>query len=210
MINILIADDHALMRAGLKRILKDEPDIKVVGEASNGFEVLEAVKKNKIDFIVLDLTMPGKNGLEVIKELKQSNKEILILILSMHPEDRFAVRALKSGASGYMTKESAPDELVNAIRKIISGRKYITPILAEKLASEFDDDSGKSPHENLSDREYEVFIMIASGKKITEIAESLRLSTPTVNTYRARIFDKMRLKSNVDLTHYAMSNKLID
>ncbi len=210
MINILIADDHALMRAGLKRILKDEPDIKVIAEASNGFEVLEVVKKEEVDFIVLDLTMPGKNGLEVIKELRQTNKDIQILILSMHPEDRFAVRALKSGASGYMTKESAPDELVNAIRKIISGRKYITPALAEKLASEFDDDSGKLPHELLSDREYEVFIMISSGKKITEIAEQLALSTPTVNTYRARIFDKMRLKSNVELTHYALSNNLID
>lgn len=210
MINILIADDHALMRAGLKRILKDEPDLKVVAEASNGFEVIDAVKKEQIDFIVLDLTMPGKNGLEVIKELRQINKTILILILSMHPEDRFAVRALKSGASGYMTKESAPDELVNAIRKIISGRKYISPLLAEKLVSEFGDDSGKLPHEMLSDREHEVFIMIASGKKITEIAEILSLSAATVNTYRARIFDKMKIKSNVELTHYALSNKLID
>jgi two-component system invasion response regulator UvrY len=210
MINILIADDHALMRAGLKRILKDEPDIKVIGEASNGFEVLELARKEKIDFIVLDLTMPGKNGLEIIKELKQINKNLFILILSMHPEDRFAVRALKSGASGYMTKESAPDELVNAIRKIIAGRKYISSALAEKLASEFGEDTGKLPHESLSDREYEVFIMIASGKKITEIATELTLSVPTINTYRSRIFDKMRLKSNVDLTHYAMINKLID
>jgi two-component system invasion response regulator UvrY len=198
------------MRAGLRRILKDEHDLKVVAEASNGFETLDAVRKEKIDFIVLDLTMPGKNGLEIIKELKSINKDIGILILSMHPEERFAVRALKSGASGYMTKESAPDELVNAIRKIIAGRKYISPFLAEKLASQFDNDSGKSPHEILSDREYEVFIMIASGKKITEIAEQLILSVPTVNTYRARILDKMKIKSNVELTHYALSNKLID
>ncbi len=210
MINILIADDHALMRAGLKRILKDEPDLKVISEAGNGFEVLESVKKEKIDFVVLDLTMPGKNGLEIIKDLKKINKNIHILILSMHPEDRFAVRALKSGASGYMTKESAPDELVNAIRKIISGRKYISDILAEKLASELNDDSYIVPHKELSDREYEVFIMIASGKKITEIAKELSLSIPTVNTYRSRIFDKMKLKSNVELTHYALSNKLID
>jgi len=210
MIRILIADDHALMRAGLKRILKDEPDLKVVGEASNGFEVIDFVKKEEVDFIVLDLTMPGKNGLEVIKELRQINKNIQILILSMHPEDRFAVRALKSGASGYMTKESAPDELVNAIRKIVSGRKYISPLLAEKLVSDFGDDSGKQPHEMLSDREHEVFIMIASGKKITEIAEILTLSVATVNTYRARIFDKMKIKSNVELTHYALTNKLID
>ena len=210
MIRILIADDHALMRAGLKRILKDEPDLKVVGEASNGFEVIDFVKKEEVDFIVLDLTMPGKNGLEVIKELRHINKNIQILILSMHPEDRFAVRALKSGASGYMTKESAPDELVNAIRKIVSGRKYISPLLAEKLVSDFGDDSGKQPHEMLSDREHEVFIMIASGKKITELAEVLSLSSATVNTYRARIFDKMKIKSNVELTHYALSNKLID
>ena len=210
MIRILIADDHALMRAGLKRILKDEPDLKVVGEASNGFEVIDFVKKEEVDFIVLDLTMPGKNGLEVIKELRHINKNIQILILSMHPEDRFAVRALKSGASGYMTKESAPDELVNAIRKIVSGRKYISPLLAEKLVSDFGDDSGKQPHEMLSDREHEVFIMIASGKKITELAEVLSLSSATVNTYRARIFDKMKIKSNVELTHYALTNKLID
>ena len=210
MIKILIADDHALMRAGLKRILKDEPDLKVIAEASNGFEVIDTVKKNEADFIMLDLTMPGKNGLEVIKELRQINKNIHILILSMHPEDRFAVRALKSGASGYMTKESAPDELVNAIRKIVSGRKYITPGLAEKLAMEFDEDFGKLPHESLSDREYEVFIMIATGKKITEIADTLTLSSATVNTYRARIFDKMKIKSNVELTHYALSNNLID
>lgn len=209
MIKILIIDDHQLLREGVKKILREETDFIVAGEASNGPEALNFIMKNEVDVIILDITLPGQNGIELIKSIKKITQKPKILIFSMHPEDRFAVRALKSGAFGYLTKESASEELVNAIRKIYSGHKYISMNLAEQLAQEIDDEY-KPIHNYLSDREFEVFRLIASGKKVSYIADKLSLSVPTVNTYRARILEKMRMKSNVELTHYALKNDLLD
>lgn len=209
-INILIADDHAFLREGIKKTIGDEMDMKIIAEASNAYEALSYLQANDVDIAIMDISMPGKSGLEVLKDLKAMKKKFKILILSMHPEDRFAIRALKAGASGYLTKESAPDELVKAIRTVLSGRKYVSKSLAEKLVDIINDDFDKLPHETLSDREYEVFIKIASGRKSTEIAEQLSISIHTVNTYRARILEKLSMSSNVELTQYAMHNNLID
>lgn len=208
-ISILIADDHALLRAGLKKILKDEQDIKVAAEANSGIEVMEALQGQHIDFAIFDLTMP-EGGIDLIKNVKKKFPGLKILILSMHPEERFAIRAIKAGASGYLTKESAPELLVSAIRRIYAGGRYISPQLAESLADAVTSNQQELPHKNLSDREYEIFVKIASGKKVSEIAKELFLSVHTINTYRSRIMEKMSLKSNVDLTHYAMQNQLID
>ncbi len=208
-INIVIADDHALMRAGLKRIIKDESDMKVIGEAKNGDELQELLKSISADFIILDLTMPS-GGIELINTIKKKFHDIRILVLSMHPEERFAVKSFKAGASGYMTKESAPDQLVSAIRRIVAGGKYISGALAEQLAEDVNEDKSQLPHKELSDRELQIFIMIASGKKVSEIAKELTLSVHTINTYRSRILEKMNIKSNVQMTHYAMENGLID
>jgi DNA-binding NarL/FixJ family response regulator len=210
MINIFIADDHALVREGVKKIINEETDMKVTGETNNSLEIVDKIKAGEYDALVLDISMPGKSGLDILKEIKIVKPKLPVLILSMHPEDRFAIRALKAGAAGYLTKESVPEELVNAIHKIIGGRKYISPFLAEKLASAIDSDSDRDPHENLSDREYQVMLMIASGKKVTEIGDELSLSIGTVNTYRTRIFEKMSFKSNIELTHYVIENKLLD
>lgn len=209
-IKIIIADDHSFLRMGIKKTISDEVDLKIVGEASNAADAIEVIKSTDADVAIIDISMPGKSGLDILKDLKALKLKIKVLILSMHPEDRFAIRALKSGAAGYLTKESAPDELVKAIRTILTGRKYVSSELAEKLADMLSGDTDKQPHEQLSDREYEVFIMIASGTKPQDIAEKLSISVHTVNTYRARILEKMAIGSNVELTHYAMHNKLID
>ncbi len=209
-IKIVIADDHAFLREGIKKTIQDEMDMKVVGEASNAIEALSLIKELDPNIVILDISMPGKSGLDILKDLKSMKKTFRILILSMHPEDRFAIRALKAGASGYLTKESAPDELVKAIRTILTGRKYVSNALAEKLVDILSEDSEKLPHEKLSDREYEVFIKIASGIKAVDIATELSISVHTVNTYRARILEKMSIISNVELTQYAMHNNLID
>src|SRR5258706_12502918 len=208
-IRIIIADDHALLRAGLKRIIKDENDMVVDAEASNGIEVHKLLKEKEIDFAIFDLTMP-EGGIDLIKDVKKEFPNIRILVLSMHPEDRFAVRAFRAGASGYMTKESAPELLVSAIRRIITGGKYISPQLADKLAEALSEKNKESPHDKISDREFQIFVMIASGKKASDIAKELFLSIHTINTYRARILEKMELKSSVEMTHYAMENGLID
>jgi len=210
MIKILIADDHQLIREGLKKILKEEHDMSVVGEGGNADEVFKLVRESDLDVVLLDISMPGRSGLEVLKELKHTHPKLPVLMLSMHPEDRFAVRSLKAGASGYITKESAGEELVSAIRKVVGGGKYISMFLAEKLAFGLDADSGRPPHEALSDREFQVMTMISSGKKMTEIAEELSLSIRTVNTYRARILEKMQMKSNAELIHYAIQHGLVD
>lgn len=210
MVRILIADDHALIREGLKKILKAAQDISVVSEAQNAREVMEEVKKQELDVVILDISLPGKSGLELLKDLKQEYPALPILILSMHPEDRFAVRALKAGAAGYVTKESAVEELVKAIRKVVHGRKYVSPALAEKLAFDLETDTGKPPHENLSDREYQVMCLIAVGKSVREIAGELFLSISTVNTYRGRILEKMNMKTDAELIRYAVQNQLID
>jgi DNA-binding NarL/FixJ family response regulator len=210
MLRILIADDHPIVRQGLKQILSEEPNIEVVGEAQNCQEVLELVRKQDWDIVVLDITMPGRGGLDVLKELKQERPKLPVLILSVHPEDQYAVRALKAHASGYMTKDSAPEELVKAIRKILRGGKYISPTLADKLAFDLEAENEKPLHETLSDREHQVLLMIASGKTVSEIAEELSLSVKTIDTYRARILEKMKMKTNAELTHYAIKNKLVD
>ena len=191
-------------------MLAVEQDLTVVGEARNGQEVVELSRRVPWEVAVLDYNMPGKNGLELIKELRQRYPGRAVLILSMYPEDRYAVRALKAGASGYLTKESAPDELVSAIRKVAGGGRYVTPTLGEKLALELEDNRGKPLHETLSDREYQVMWMIASGKTVRQIADSLCLSPNTVSTHRTRILRKMQMKNNAELMHYAMRHKLVD
>ncbi len=210
MIKILIADDHPIVRQGLKQILSEEPDVAMVGEAQNSQEVLELVRKQDWDIVILDIKMPGRGGLDVLKELKHERPKLPVLILSVYPEDQYAVRALKAHASGYMTKESAPEELVKAIRKIIQGGKYIGPTLAEKLAFDLETETEKPLYETLSDRESQVMCMIASGKTISQIAEELSLSVKTIGTYRTRILEKMKMKTNAELTHYAIKNGLVD
>jgi len=210
MINVLIADDHALIREGLKKILNGEPDMTVVGEASNVAELFKSLEQLAVNIILLDITMPGESGLDALKELKQKYPHLPVLILSFHPEHRFAVRALKAGAAGYLTKESAADEVVQAIRKVVGGGKYVSAALAEELATELDPGSGKLPHETLSDREFQVMRLIADGKKSSEIAGELAVSVNTINTYRMRIFEKMKMQSNVELSRYAVDHGLIE
>ena len=210
MIKILVVDDHALVRDGLKRILVDTPDMIVADEASNGEEVINKVGNNDYDLVLLDISLPGRYGLDVLKQLKCTNPKIPILILSMYPEEHYAVRSLRAGASGYLTKQSSSDELIGAIRKVAQGRRYITPSLAEKLAFDLGVDVRKLPHEKLSDREYQVMCMIGSGQTVTEIAETLSLSIRTISTHRAHILNKMEMKNNAQLTYYAIKNALVE
>lgn len=210
MIKILIADDHTIFREGLKHILAEYPDLVVADEANNGQEVLDKIWKNNYDMVLLDITMPGMTGLEVLKQLKNDKPKLPVLILSMHPEEQYAIRVLKAGASGYLTKESAPDELITAIRKISQGRKYITSSLAERLATEVEADSEKPLHDILSDREYQVLRMIAAGKTVKYIARELSLSIKTVSTYRTRIMEKMKMKTNAEVMHYVIKHQLLD
>jgi len=210
MIKILIADDHAIVREGMKQILSESSEMLVVAEASTGQAVLEKINKNDIDLVVLDISMPGRGGMDILKDIKSLKPKLPVLILSMYPEEQYAVRVLKSGASGYLTKESAPAELVKAIRQISQGKKYISPSLAEKLAIDLEVSPDKPPHEILSDREYQVMCMIASGKTLKEIADGLSLSIKTISTYRSRILEKMNMKTNAELTHYAIKSKLVD
>ena len=210
MIRILIADDHAIVREGLKQIVTDMPDFAVTGEAENGQEVLALVSKGDFDVILLDIAMPGRGGLDTLKQLKGERPELPVLILSMYPEEQYAIRALKAGASGYLTKESAPDELITALKKVTRGGKYISSSLAEKLAFHLEVDTEKLPHETLSHREYQVMNMIAIGKTVTEIADKLSLSVKTISTYRSRILEKMNLKNNSELTYYAIKHGLVE
>ncbi len=208
MIRILIADDHPVVREGFKQIISKADDLMVVAEALTGFEVLDKINRETFDVVVLDLSMPGKDGLEVLKDLKNLKPDLPVLILSMHPEDQVALRTFKSGASGYLNKESAPGELVNAIRKIHSGGKYVSAAMAEKLVSAFDKKEDE-PHQSLSDREFQVLRFIAAGKDVDEIAEELFISVKTVRTYRDRILEKLQLKNNVEIAHYAIKHKLV-
>lgn len=209
MIRILIADDHSIVREGLKQILADEFPKAIFGEAQNAAEVLDLILTQKWDVAIMDISMPGRGGLEILRELKQHKANIPVLILSMYPEDQYAMRALKGGASGYLTKESAPDELVRAIKQILSGRKYVSQSLAEKLASSLGNESGDATHESLSDREYEVLCLIASGKTVSEIGEAMSLSVKTISTYRSRILSKMKMKTNAELMRYAVERGLM-
>ena len=207
---ILITEDHVVVRQGLKLILADHFKKAVFGEARNATEALARVWKDKWDVVVLDITMPGRSGLEVLKEIKRSRPKLPVLILSMHPEDQFAVRLFKAGAAGYLTKESAGDELVGAIKKVVAGGRYISPSMAERMASYLTVDVQKAPHERLSDREFLILRMIGSGKPVGQIAKELSLSISTVSTYRARILQKMDMKNNAELTHYALQKELVD
>ena len=210
MLRILIADDHEIVRKGLGKVLVETLQPVKVDEARNGQEAVSKVLKSEYDLVVLDLKMPGKSGLDVLKEIKQHRPKLPVLILSMHPEEQFAVRAIRAGASGYLTKECAGDELVLAIRKAINGERYISGSLAQLLAGELDSDLEKPLHEVLSDREYQVMLMIASGKTVGAIAEELRLSVKTISSYRTNILLKTRMKNNAEITHYARKNQLVD
>lgn len=209
-VRILIADDHAIVREGLKQIVSEESDMTVAGEAENAARLMNLLQEKKFSIVVLDINMPGKSGLEALKDIKQLYPELPVLVLSMFSEDQYGLRALKAGASGYLKKVSAPTELVTAIRKIISGGKYINQSLAEKLADNFGSPKKDLPHEKLSDREYQIMCNIALGKTAEEIAQDLSISINTVYTYRTRIFEKMSMRSNVELTQYVLQNKLIE
>jgi DNA-binding NarL/FixJ family response regulator len=209
MINVLIADDHPIVRAGLKQVIEKSPDMRVGGEALNGQEVLDKVSHEEWDILILDFSMPGKSGIDVIKELRRQRPGLPILVLSMHPESELAPRLLKAGVSGYLMKESATTELVNAIRKIHAGGRYVSPALGEKLAGDLAFESGRQRHELLSDREYQVLVCIAAGKTAQEIALELSLSIKTVRTYRDRVMEKLSLKNDVELSRYAQEHRLV-
>ncbi len=206
---VLIADDHPVVRQGIKQILQDDPEIIVKGEAEDGDETLRKVRKGGWDVLIMDLTMPERNGLDLLQQIKQEEPNLPVLVLSMHDENQFAVRLLRAGASGYLAKESAPEELIKAVRKVCSGGKYISASLAEKLADNLDRPSIKAPHDILSEREYQVLLMIGAGSSIKEIGEDLGLSVKTVSTYRTRILEKMRMRNNAQLIRYTMREKLV-
>jgi two-component system, NarL family, invasion response regulator UvrY len=210
MIKIIIADDHPIVRAGMKQIISEASDLKVADEASDGHKLLSKTREGNFDVVILDITMPHMDGLDVLKQLKIEKPKLPVIVLSIHPEDQYALRVLKAGASGYVTKASAPDELINAIRKVYRGGKYVSPAIAEKLAFQLDANFKEMPHESLSDREYQVLCMLASGKTVTEMADELALSVKTISTYRARILEKMDMKNNAELIHYAIQNQLVD
>jgi two-component system invasion response regulator UvrY len=209
MTRVLIADDHAIFREGLRQILEDAADLQVIDEASRGQEVLDKIEKNDYDLILLDIAMPGLSGLETLKLIKGRKPKMKVLILSMYPEEQYAVRAIKAGASGYITKAGASEELLGAIRKVLSGGKYITPSITDKLLSDLGPEPGHPLHELLSDREYQVLCLIASGKTVSEIAEQLTLSVKTVSTHRVHILEKMKMKTNAELTNYAIKHNLV-
>jgi len=209
-IRVLIADDHAIVREGLKQILADTPNIVVEGEAGNGLTAVQLVRGCDSDVLLLDISMPDRSGIEVLKQIRKEKPALAVLMLSMHREDQYAVRALKAGAAGYLNKQSAPAELVNAIRQVASGRKYISAELAQELANQLSDERGEVLHAKLSDREFQTLTMIASGMAVSEIASELMLSVKTVSMYRSRLLAKMKLRHNAELTHYAIKHRLVD
>ena len=210
MINILIVDDHLIVREGIKRIINETMDMKIVEEAATGLEAMDLILNNTYDLVLLDISMPGQNGLQTLKQIKKHDKNIHVLMLSMHSEEQYALRTIKAGASGYITKETAPSQLVTAIRKINTGRKFISKEVAELLTTDLYHDEDKDPHENLSDREFEILKMIAKGKATKTIGEELSISPKTVSTYRSRILDKLDMKNNSELIHYVIDYKLTD
>jgi len=207
-IRVLIVDDHAVVRHGLRRILDEAGGIEVGAEATNGIEALKKIRAEKWDIVLLDVSMPEKNGIDTLKQIMYENKAAKVLILSMYPEDQYAVRLMKIGASGYMTKDTAPEQLVEAIRNVVAGKKYISPNLAELLLHDCGADSGKPVHELLSNREYQVLRLLGSGEKVSEIAATLSLSIKTVSTHRTHILEKMKLKNNAELIFYVIENGL--
>lgn len=210
MIKVFIVDDHEIIRQGLKMILKEAPDLIVAGEAQDGTEAMRKIKNTEIDIVLLDMNMPGRSGIELIGDIKSLKPKIHILVLSIHPEDKFALRTLKAGASGYLCKDTALEELVIAIRKIHTKGRYISTTLAEQLAFDIIPEVETPLHNQLSTRENEILVKIASGMKVKDIATELGLSISTVFTYRLRIFEKLNIKNNVELTHYAIENKLVE
>lgn len=210
MIRILIADDHAIVREGLKQIVAETSDMLVAGEAARGQQVLDLIREGVWDVILLDIAMPSRGGMETLKILRHERPDIPVLVLSMYPEEQYAIRTIKAGAAGYLTKESAPEELISAIRKVSQGGRYVSASLAEKMASHLAGDKEELVHERLSDREYQVMIMIASGMSVKEIADRLSLSIKTISTNRARIMIKMRMKNNAEIIHYAIKQELVD
>jgi two-component system, NarL family, invasion response regulator UvrY len=212
MIKIIIADDHAIVRKGLKQILEDTMEMIVADEAESGFELMDKLHKSNagFDIVILDITMPGKSGLDVLKEIKAEWPELPVLVLSVHQEEQYALRVLKAGAAGYINKKSAPEDLIEAIRIVSTGRKYISHSIAETLILNLDSKKEKPLHELLSDREYQVFCMIASGKAVGTISKDLNLSVKTISTYRSHILKKMNFKDNAELTHYAIKNQIVE
>jgi DNA-binding NarL/FixJ family response regulator len=209
-IHVLIADDHAIVRQGLRQILSETDDLVVTGEADDGVEALQLARHQPWDVFLLDVSMPNRNGIDTLKQLKKEFPRLPVLILSMHPEEQYAVRALKAGASGYLTKQSAPEQLVTAIRQVASGKKYVSPAVAQQLVEALSEDSNKLPHERITDREYQVLVMIATGKTQAQIAEKLNLGVATVSTYRARLLEKMSLKSTAELIRYGLEHGLVE
>ncbi|KAA3651081.1 MAG: DNA-binding response regulator [Proteobacteria bacterium] len=209
-IRVLIADDHAIVRQGLRQILSDIEDMEVAGEACNGVEALQLSRDGQWDVVLMDVSMPDRNGIDALKLIRKEHPRLPVLILSMYPEEQYAIRALKAGAAGYLTKQSAPEQLVTAIRQVASGKKYVSASLAMELADAIGEDTDRPLHEKLSDREYQTLCMIASGKTLTQIAEELNLSVKTVSVYRARLLEKMRLRNNAELTHYGLKFGLVE
>lgn len=209
-IRVFIADDHAIVREGLKQVLGDTPDIVVAGEAENGVDAIALLRKARCRVLLLDISLPDRNGIEVLKQVRKEKPDMAVLMLSMHREDQYAIRSLKAGASGYLTKQSAPRELVTAIRQVAGGQKYVSAALAQELASQVGEERQGAPHESLSDREFQTLTMIASGMTVSTIARELSLSVKTISEYRSRLLAKMKLKNSAELTHYAIRNRLVD
>jgi DNA-binding NarL/FixJ family response regulator len=208
-IRILVVDDHSVVRKGLIQIVTDSPGMEVAGEASSGQEALELVRSHPFDVVILDIAMPGRSGLDILRELKAENPALKMLVLSMYSEEQYAIRSLRDGASGYLTKGCPPEELIQAIQIVATGKRYITPSIADRLAAYVEDSSRQLPHETLSDREMQVLVLIGSGKKVSEIAEELNLSFKTVSTYRSRILIKMGMETNAQLIRYALQHSLV-
>lgn len=209
-INVMIVDDHAILRAGLKQVLSEAGDIEVVAEGGTASEAMQLSRSQDADVLLLDITLPDRSGIEALQSIKKGNPQLSVLMLSMHREDQYALRALKAGASGYLCKQSASDDLVDAVYMVAKGKKYISPAVAEILANQVSGDSEKPLHETLSNREYETLMLIASGLSVSEIAEKLSLSVKTISMYRTRLLEKMQLKHNADITHYVIKNKLAE
>jgi len=209
-LRILIVDDHPIVRQGLRQTLADAADIREIGEAAHGPQAIDLVRQSSWDAVVLDIGLPGRGGIEILKDIKRERPRLPVLILSMHPEDQYAIRALRAGAAGYITKETAPEKLLEAIRKVTTGGRFISAELAERLAAELTVDVPGPPHASLSDREFEVLRLIGSGLSVGDIADRLSLSAKTVSTYRARVLDKMRMKNNAELMQYVVTNRLSD
>lgn len=208
--SLLIADDHALIRQGIRKLLDAERDLQIVAEATNAAEALDLLSRTKVDLVIMDINMPGQSGIEVLQEIRRRFPKVKVLMLSMHPEETVAVRAMKAGAAGYISKDAPPEELLKAIRKVLSGGKYVSQRLADRLAEDLVEPHKAKLHENLSEREYEVLCLIGKGKTVSEIAKHLSLSVPTITTYRARILQKMKMKTTAELIHYAIRHKLVE